>query len=98
MKTLLAAFLLVASASVFAQAPPRPAPKPIAGSPTPTTNPTPARDNVADATRVAVLDDKDLMDPAFQAIEADRKDDAARRAARAAAQQDEPEEDDDGRR
>lgn len=98
MKLLLTAALLALSATASAQTPPRAAPKPMAGAATASTNPTPARDNVADATRTAVLDDKDQMDPAFQAIEADRKDKAARRAAARANQQaNEPEEEDDGR-
>lgn len=92
------ALALALAAPALAQSPPRTQPKPAAGSPTDCTNPTPARDNRGDAVRAAVLDDKDLGDPAFQAIEDDRRDDAARRAAAQACEQpDEPEEEDDGR-
>lgn len=87
------ALALVLAAPAIAQDPPRTQPEPMAGAPTDCTNPTPARDNRGDATRAAVLDDKDLGDPAFQSIEADRRDDAARRAAaQACVQPDEPEE------
>lgn len=94
----LTATAALAVGTAFAQTAPRTAPKPTAGTPTDCTNPTPARDNRNAATRAAVLDDKDMGDPAFQAIEADRRDDAARRAAaQGCAQPDEPEEEDDGR-